>query len=288
MSREVQLTYPRLRLFRNCILTTPSGRAEYSVSTRWNKGFAGRTTTIYALCPSLEESIDEKSAYGFNEYAPLGGSHQPPANVKTVVAEINFRFPYRRHLTVEVPNRQRLGTAAVGPMRRNLQDLFIPNANGESVILDIGGKFCECFWVRKDRHTRELRVLATGALVAAFRDEKVGFVDGQTLSPSTHMTIHTDVVAKYIANAYSDRTPRIFAATTMQQDVLDEVLVAYLLYRHLRCRSIFPEIVKKSASLLKSLFCLGKSDAATFDDLDSGKLLPQHRRVPSLRHATTY
>lgn len=130
MSREVQLTHPRLRLFRNCILATPSGRAEYSVSTRWNPGFSGRTTTIYALCPSLEESLDEKSAYGFNEYAPPSGRPQPPANSKSVIAEINFRFPYRRHLTVEVPNRQRMGTAAIGPMRRNLQDMFIRNANG--------------------------------------------------------------------------------------------------------------------------------------------------------------
>lgn len=102
------------------------------------------------------------------------------------------------------------------------------------------------------------------------------------------MTIYTNVVASYIANAYSDRTPRIFAATTMQQDILDEVLVAYVLYRHLRCRSFLPGIVKKSASFLKSLFCLGKSNAAAFGDIDSGKLLPQHRRVPSLRHAMTY
>ena len=102
-------------------------------------------------------------------------------------------------------------------------------------------------------------MLATGALVAVFRDDEVGLINGRTLSPDTHMTIYTNVVSSYIANAYSDRTPRIFAATTMQQDILDEVLVAYVLYRHLRCRSFLPGIVKKSASFLKRLFCFDLS-----------------------------
>jgi len=166
MSREVQLTYPRLRLFKNCIFTTPSGRAEYSISTNLNRGCCGRTTKIYALCPPTyaieeEHAIDnEKGASGFNEYigAPVGGKRGGPiANGKSVVAEINFRPPFRRHLTVEVPNRQRMGTAAVGPMRRNMRDLFIRNANGESVVLDIGGRICECAWIRRNYHVREVR-----------------------------------------------------------------------------------------------------------------------------------
>lgn len=122
--------------------------------------------------------------------------------------------------------------------------------------------------------SKQLRLLSNDALVASFQDEEVGFLNGRTLSPDAHMTINTDVVANYIANAYSDRTPRIFAATAVQQDILHEILVAYLLYRHLRCRVFMPRILKESASFLKSLLCIGKSSAAVLDeDLESSKLM---------------
>ncbi len=100
----------------------------------------------------------------------------------------------------------------------------------------------------------------------------------------SHITIYTDVVANYITHAYSDRTPRIFAATAMHQDIVDEVLVAYLLYRRLRCGGI----VALAASFFRSLLCVGRSNAATpdDDDLEYGKPVPRPHQAT--RRAASY
>ncbi|KLO13095.1 hypothetical protein SCHPADRAFT_904507 [Schizopora paradoxa] len=230
---KVVLTHPRARLFSNCILATPSQRAMYSIASQNKSPFSNQpsSTTIYALSLS---------------------SSQPntPEQRKRVVATIRWRGSEANAndgLEVEIPNRGRSGTALVGPMRRSLHDILISTRFGDSTVLDVSGKVCQCDWIRRDALLTELRLRANNALIMVIRKDDLWTSQKPGRLPQARLQMFPGVVAQYLSKAYSDdensnealsQLDPVKRAAILRQDILDEILIAYLLYRNFRERRI--------------------------------------------------
>lgn len=131
--RPVKLQHPQRGLFSNCLLTTPTFRAEYSIVSR-HKFALGRLlerlegTTIYALSPSASKpntpAIDTEKETSFFDDRSVTRRDVESATSKRVVANINWQYPFK-NTDIEIPDRGRGQSAVVGPMRRNMDDLML-------------------------------------------------------------------------------------------------------------------------------------------------------------------
>ncbi len=88
---------------------------------------------------------------------------------------------------------------------------------------------------------------ANNALVMVVRKEQPWNVPRPGRLPQTRLEIYPGVIAAYLSQCYSDRDDYpatsvqpdpIRRAAILRQDILDEILIAYLLYRNFRERRV--------------------------------------------------
>ena len=128
----VKLQHPKKRLFTNCILTNPTWRADYSITSTKSAGILGlfqklENTKIFELSTSASRANTPACAAdneaSFFDAGSATYREVEHARNKRVVADISWGRRFR-DTQVEIPNRGRGRSAVVGPMRRTIGDLM--------------------------------------------------------------------------------------------------------------------------------------------------------------------